>query len=85
MSNYRIRKSPSGKHFRVQRMRQTLKSLFIRVFLPEYPRRYQWDYITRNDGTVAEYCTEELAMMLVNELKEVDMDSNGEDWSIVQV
>lgn len=85
MSNYRIRKSPSGKHYRVQHLKQTLRSLFIRVFLPSYPRQYQWKYVIRMDGSIAEYCTKELAMLLISELKEIDMDSNDEDWSIIQV
>lgn len=85
MSNYRIRKSPSGKHYRIQQLKQTFKSLFIRVFFPAYPRQYDWRYVTRVNGDIVEFCAEEPARQLIIEMRNSDMDSDDEKWSIIDV
>jgi len=85
MNDYRIRKSPSGRKFRIQQLKQTLGSRFLRGLFYTYPRQYCWKYVTRVNGEIVECHTREHALQLINELQIQDMDSKEENWSIIQV
>jgi hypothetical protein len=84
MTRYRIRKSPSGKWYRIQYQKQTLRSLFLRVFLPDYPRQWRWVWARSSEGGVIQRSSEELIRECVKELRQLDMDSIEEDWSILE-
>lgn len=85
MIKYRIKKSPSGEHYRIQYQKETLFSRFIRLFLPEYPRQYRWQFVLTCYDCLANYPTENSARIVIDEMKKRDIDKISEKWSDIEV
>lgn len=84
MTKFRIRKSPSGEHFRVEYLTETLKSRLLRLLLPELTPKMVWRYVKKN-GIIMNYCTEGFARTHIEMCQKDALDSIAGDWSIIQV
>lgn len=77
MTNYRIRKSPSGQWYQLQYQKQTLKSFIVRLFLPDYPRQWKWVY------TESRASSEQYIRNRIKELQQQELDRVEEKWGII--